>query len=809
MLPAQKDGRLDCLPLLLPTTMARREQFQHYVPRFVIRGWLQEVKTVANPRRKSKARRRKGRPPREYKEELINTYNIDSKSLHMRTTDLGKTFGVVDLYKDDTDPTDVDHIEKAFSKLESSAARVFQVLDDAEKRGRSSVQLDHSQLNCLRKFLFLLHYRNGTHASQFIEGVFDPLTESMVEDYRIKYNLPDARAVWLRNLALLLEDEHWKAPTDERLTWTTRMDYKYAIDMQLALYRAPSGTEFVLTENGLGLEEGADSAMLFLGGHHSGYLTLTQSFPITPKLVIFLRSTLLTREAVMIQSGVSPAEAQRLTYGALGLGNASYFHDFPTTLAKTTYIPALPEDMSSWRFKMTPESQKKIDDFQQRSLLNGEPLHARLRDQFVFAIDNLTQDQAERVNVLRLTHCKETISFMTPAALLNSITAFERDCKLSRDNKNRYASLKAKLIAEQASSAPAPSPIPIPLSPPATPDTTPPSISAIQPATYVNAAPLETSLPGQRGALKGKAARAVLASDTLAPSTPNLVVLATHTTQTIAASSKEHISTGKMKAELPSQSSVSLPGREVASSAVQGYPERSTSSASGSLSGLGTPHLSSAITSHTLSATLASREKSARVEVALPGLRGAFNRKPAAWKSADVHAVLVHQSADVLPSAASIAPVDDATRTVFVPVEVETIESVAPPGVTVEPIVHMLEDSDMSTEQLSTVVELNTPFETSIDLQADVEVEAGVQEVKPSGDIEEGGVDVEAEDEEGGVDVEAEGEDGLRPQSEERPAWLDIPVPSWLIPCLGVVAVAVLVFGGRFLGTGSHRNGRR
>ena len=92
--------------------------------------------------------------------------------------------------------------------------------------------------------------------------------------------------------------------------------------------------------------------------------------------------------------------------------------------------------------------QRKQKDFHERGLLNGVPLHSRLRDRFVFAIDNLTQEQAGRVNALLLTHCQETITFLTPTGLLQAIDAFERDKKLTSLQKQRYASLKAKLTEQ-------------------------------------------------------------------------------------------------------------------------------------------------------------------------------------------------------------------------------------------------------------------------------------------------------------------------------------------------------------------------
>ena len=111
----------------------------------------------------------------------------------MGTTDLGKTFAIVDPHKD---LTDVYRIETAFSKLESDAASVFQILYKAVRRGRPSVELMRSQLKVtLIKFLFLVHCRNGGRARQYVDGRFDTVTASMVEQYRVKHGLTNTYAV--------------------------------------------------------------------------------------------------------------------------------------------------------------------------------------------------------------------------------------------------------------------------------------------------------------------------------------------------------------------------------------------------------------------------------------------------------------------------------------------------------------------------------------------------------------------------------------------------------------------------------------
>ncbi|KAH9930221.1 uncharacterized protein B0H18DRAFT_143411 [Fomitopsis serialis] len=647
-------------------------QYHHYLPRFVARRWLQEVKTVTKPGRKSKGRRNKGRQrTREYKQELINTYDIQSSTLHMGTTDLGKTFGIVDMYKDDADLTDVYRVEKAFSKLESDAARVFQVLEDAEKRGRSSVELVRSQLNTLRKFLFLMHYRNGTHARQFIEGHFDPASARMVEQYRVKHGLADARAVWLRNLTLLLEDEHWEVATDERLLFTARMDYKMeALDMQLGLYRAPSGTEFVLTENGLGLAEGAQTRMhinmMSLGAQGLSFFPLTQSFPITPKLVIILRSRLLIEEAAFVQGGMPAEEARRLVYD--GFSNVSYFDNIPRTPPKITHYPRLPPDSVDWARRppenWTAEDIQKSEDYCMRGLLNGVPLGSRLRDKFVFAIDNLTKGQAQRVNTLLLTHCRETISFCAPTCLLRAIGAFEKDMELTIFGKRRYASLKVKLLAakethlsskpkptspsasvspeeEHLPPAPAPpeeeclSPVPAVIPTSLEEERLPPAPASPGPSGSVQttqAVPMGTSLPVLRGAFKRKE------YSVPTPNIPDISLSEPVSLSTVGSPEPEHLDDSNAEvlrtptlAGVVTPVDVAPPANELLLPPVihdcapnnQLPPGAANLNTSEVAQDGVPPPVTKAATPHPVAAG-----QPVKLDAALPGLRGAFRRKP-------------------------------------------------------------------------------------------------------------------------------------------------------------------------------------
>jgi hypothetical protein len=373
--------------------------------------------------------------------ELINTYDVLTDTLNLGTTDVAKTFGIIDMYKDDTDPTDVYRIEKNFATLESDAARIINQIDSAIVRGKSSVKISRKEVNVLRKFLFLMHYRNGGHAKQFLTEDFDEMTRLMVDQYRQKYNLRDSWAVWLRNIALLLEDEHWEIPSDERLLFTAQKDYYMdAHGMQLGFYAAPTSVPFLLANNSIGLSEG--SATLFhrmmTGG--KGFFPLTRTYAVTPRLVIMLRSTTMSLEQMALDSGLSPSAAREQR-----MGMVSYFESLPRIRAETTYLP--PVDFSFLE-QRTDRDRKLIQDFQEKGLLDGKHKDSRVRDLFLFHISNLTISQANQVNSLILNHVSETMSFTDSDSLLDSVIAFEREHELPLPpgfSKDRYAPLKAHL----------------------------------------------------------------------------------------------------------------------------------------------------------------------------------------------------------------------------------------------------------------------------------------------------------------------------------------------------------------------------
>jgi hypothetical protein len=321
-------------------------------------------------------------------------YDMDTDKLHLGTADIANHFGQVDLYKDPSNPADPYWIEKALGAIEGDAAQIIRTIDSSAQNGFDTFTISREDLNTLRKFLFLMQYCRFSQARRFQRNrgnSYNP--SSIIEEYRRKHYLRDAWAVYLRNMALILEDRHWEVCDDERLMTNIRDDYKLdSFNMDIAFYIAPSDAAFVLTNNGLGMCE-------------AGHATVPRSrtYPITPRLTIMLRSPLAEHKS------------------------RSYFGDFPDSLAFTTFIP--------------PPTLKAFSDRE------ADYDATCVRDQITFTMNVLTEEQVDLVNSWSMRHLDSKIIFMNKHCMLKDIAAFENSFK-SRpwfSGRYRFGSLKRKL----------------------------------------------------------------------------------------------------------------------------------------------------------------------------------------------------------------------------------------------------------------------------------------------------------------------------------------------------------------------------
>ena len=388
----------------------------------------------------------------------MNSYDIGTDTLTMGGTPIETTYGIVNMYRDEGNKTDVDHIEKAFSRLESDAARIIQKIDKAVEKGE--VTLPRGEVNTLRKFLFLLSYRNDHRSRQFIDEIFDEATCAHIREFQTEHGLKDTKAVWLFNIKNMLDSEHWEIGDNPKILWADRMDYKAEQEMfQLGFFCVPQGFEFINTGS-MGLFEGSEIInpivrMLVdavsekrrwrpgVQGPPGGVMTLTRSWPLTPRLVVMLRNRILTDEQLFLAHGLRPQSYDFLP---------SYYHDFPRTLAAVTYNPPLsPATRRMMSGAQTEEDIKLLHELQDEHKLDGQMINTRLKDTLKFQVSALSEDQAARVNVLLLKHCAGMINFTSRGALRKSLKCYANDrtivMEVNRDT--RFESLDRKLEADE------------------------------------------------------------------------------------------------------------------------------------------------------------------------------------------------------------------------------------------------------------------------------------------------------------------------------------------------------------------------
>jgi len=258
----------------------------------------------------------------------------------------------------------------------------------------------------------------------------------------------------------MLDSEHWEIGDNPKVFMVDRLDYQLEQKMfQLGFFRVPEGIEFINTGS-MGLFEGSQitnpilrlqmEAMIGnarwrpgVQARKEGVITLTRSWALTPRLVVMLRNRILSEEQSFLDQGLRPQSHDFLP---------SYYHDFPRTVAAITYKPPLsPATRRMMSGPQTEEDMKLRQEFQVEFKLDGQIISTRLKDTLKFQISTLNEDQAPRVNILLLKHCKGAINFISPSSLRKSLKRYadDRTIVVEVNSGTRFESLDRKLEAEE------------------------------------------------------------------------------------------------------------------------------------------------------------------------------------------------------------------------------------------------------------------------------------------------------------------------------------------------------------------------
>ncbi|KAJ2932022.1 hypothetical protein H1R20_g5071, partial [Candolleomyces eurysporus] len=388
--------------------------YHHYIPRFILRGFIPEDTTSPEPsvkktkkqrQREARKARKKGQPD----PETISVFNLGSRLIE--SVPIATTFAVMNFYKDASNQEDLEHLEKKLSELEGKAARVIRELHVAAGR-RSSDQtftLPRSDLQLLRKFIFLMHYRSSAIEKTYFQEDHPrnaPIRQWIRHLKKTKGYSTD-KEIWLDGLHYYLFTKHsdilnhakqcpeygpfqpvGEADVDiPSHQWHALAYESFTNSYYLGIWRSHEESEFVLGHNSYGLWE----------GELAGSPGLFKIYVLSPKITVVLKLNM---------SKAFPSELEDSTLSDYPLGfPQTVYHRGPVGLGNRRASPQNQFDALQHHLQ-SPNSNK---------------------DQFTFRINGLTVDQTYLVNqvVLENLHADGLLLFASRDAMLPTAQRYD------------------------------------------------------------------------------------------------------------------------------------------------------------------------------------------------------------------------------------------------------------------------------------------------------------------------------------------------------------------------------------------------
>ncbi|CAG8471706.1 135_t:CDS:1 [Ambispora leptoticha] len=386
----------------------QQDQYHHYIPRFLLRNFaINNYKRifVSNEKLFKKKKHLQNLRNKIKEEALLQTYDRTVGQLCVSLT--AKNYGYTNMYKD-LDHQDVMHVEDKLSKLEGRASKTIRDIITASQK-ENQIALLRRDLGDLRKFLFIMNYRNRSRWSQFANEKFDVMTKLLVKNFMHEHKLKSAREVWLRNIREILDTPHEDVKDNMRIFDLDRNDYQFRmIDCFLVIWQAGENDEFIITSNGFGIFEGVTGPGLFgqfQFAYHSFYV-------ISPKLVLVLCHASFREE-------IGPDTMQKkLGFNRSILENAPHPPAIPTYVAIPKHVPIDEYGRSTDRNPFTAFD----------SYLKSIGLERREDDIFTFPFAKINSATVHLVNSVLLNETKEdlVLTFLSHSYLYKTIVKYHK-----------------------------------------------------------------------------------------------------------------------------------------------------------------------------------------------------------------------------------------------------------------------------------------------------------------------------------------------------------------------------------------------
>ncbi|KAL1715252.1 hypothetical protein EV715DRAFT_173966, partial [Schizophyllum commune] len=409
-----------------------RDQFHHFIPRFILRRY--QVGPVLSKAERNKAYRRTGVDP-----EYVLYYDVEKQTLDTRP--IGKIFGTQNMYRDARNSFNVNHLEEKLGLLEKRAAKIIRGIHESIPWGKFT--LTRPDLEALRKFLFLMHYRRRTMWVSLFDKDLPGNEEGRdrLEEYGKAKGLHTPADIWLHFLQYFLETPHEQINRDgvawmkdnknlTSMSETEMINYLGGRNFEAILYQtqaqayfpgvweAAEGEEFVLTPSAFGMAEGFHIEAREVFMH--------RLFILSPRLAIVLRNSALRPEYC------TPEFRKKV---------ASVLADYPLEFSEPTYANG--RNGIPWDRNASPgELAQQLQEYRLSEQAQ--------KDTFTFKIFKLTSEQTLNLNkaVLFCTAPTGGVTFTNKSFMVRSLRYYLRNVMDFEDMKKRpsYEALLSQLL---------------------------------------------------------------------------------------------------------------------------------------------------------------------------------------------------------------------------------------------------------------------------------------------------------------------------------------------------------------------------
>lgn len=257
-----------------------RKNYDHYIPQFLLRNFSNYSDLLATglPEKRAKQRCK------------VSFLNLEDGKISDRK--VANVFGEQNMYVDK-------RIEDKLGKLEEKASKILREIRQAFERGEREFSLTREDKNELRRFLFIMLYRNQTLKRRYPNSSdeYNGEDKELLLDHMLERKVESPEAIWIQNIETFLEtpissEGAWKeksipqASPGEAMRLLAHMNSTF---LSFCCPEDPSSgkDEFFITENAYSIYEGPNDPSCWTDCHVFA--------PVTPKLMIVMRQNFLQK----------------------------------------------------------------------------------------------------------------------------------------------------------------------------------------------------------------------------------------------------------------------------------------------------------------------------------------------------------------------------------------------------------------------------------------------------------------------------------------------------------------------------------